>query len=90
MSKMDFITVLDVCRSLGVEPYPRLIRAVRRSASTQYRKLYDKQTPKTLLTKTDGGYRRWSAVFPEDFRSIVEDAIRARPNEPARQPDLFP
>lgn len=83
------VTVIDVCRKIGIEPKPALTWSV----GNQVRHIYETRTgelpPKALRQKTGGGGSHCFAVYPAEMAPEIEKIIRQHEVEAARQPDLF-
>jgi len=83
------ITVPGVCKAMGVEPNPTMMWSVGVTMQNKYRQAYGCQPPKDNRPKTYEEGVHCFAIYPEHFRSTIEDAIRAYGCEQARQGDLF-
>jgi hypothetical protein len=84
------ITVPNVCRDMGVEPTPELMWSVGLIVVNIYKKRYGALPPKDLRFKTYDDGVHCFAIYPETFRSTIEDTIRAQVHEKARQYEMFP
>ena len=83
------ITVIDVCRSLNVEPDPSLTWPVGNLVRGLYERRYGALPEKDLRLKTNGGGSHCFAIYPEHMRADIERIIRAHAHERRRQGDLF-
>lgn len=86
---MPGITVIDVCRAMGVEPEKSMTWAVGSALQRRYEEIFERQPPKELRPKTNGGGSHCFAVYPETWRITIESLIKAHNPDPGRQGDLF-
>ncbi len=83
------ITVIDVCRRIGIEPTSSLTWAVGAIVRDIYERRYGCLPEKDLRTKTNGPGSHCFAIYPESFASIIECEIRRQDCENQRQYELF-
>lgn len=82
------ITVVDVCRSLRVEPTPDLTWPVGAIVRERWERIHGSLPPKALRTKTAGGGSHCFAVYPEDWKPEIESVIRQFQTIATRQGEL--
>lgn len=84
------ITVVDVCREMGVEPVPEMMWSVGNLVRDIYVSRRGELPPKELRPKTyaDGGSHCF-AVYPLDWRQMIMTLISEWGPEQQRQMDLF-
>lgn len=83
------ITVVDVCRQLGIEPNPTLMWSVGALAQAAYVAKFGHSPPKDLRAKTYTEGVHCFAIYPESFRLDIVDIIREHETERAQQLDVF-
>jgi hypothetical protein len=84
------ITVIDVFRSLGIEPTPQATWSVGAAVSGEYFSRVGELPETELRTKTGGGGSHHFATYPEEvWRPIIEEKIKSFDVEAAMQGDLF-
>ena len=83
------IYVPGVCKDMGVEPNPQMMWSVGQIVVRKFQQRYGSLPPKDLRPKTYEEGVHCFAIYPESFRSTIEDVIRAHGYERARQGDLF-
>lgn len=83
------ITVIDVIRSMGIEPTPDLSWSVGNAVRTMWERETGELPPKHLRTKTAGTGSHCFAIYPPAWRDKIAVVIRAHRVEAARQSDLF-
>ena len=84
------ITVIDVFRSLGIEPTPEATWFVGAAVRDEYFSRVGELPDKDLRTKTEGHGSHCCAIYAaEIWRPIIEEKIRSFGSEAARQGDLF-
>lgn len=84
------ITIVDVCRDLGVEPTPALTWPVGTAVRQRFEGIYGSLPYKALRGKTYGnGGSHCFAVYPEEFRREIVAIIQMHSVEAERQMDLF-
>jgi len=81
----SWITVIDVCRAMKIEPTPDLTWSVGPIVRTHYEGLYGAPPPKVLRQKTGGGGSHCFAIYPPEMRRVIESEIRKRQVEAERQ-----
>lgn len=86
---MSELTVIDVCREMGIEPYPELTWAVGGALQAEWNRWFGMQPPKVLRKKTYGPGSHCFAAYPENWRDKIMKAILALETERAKQGDLF-
>lgn len=82
-------TVPELVRLLGVEASDDLHWSIGNAAQRRFAAAYGRQPPKDNFPKTNGGGSHCFAVYPDDFRPVVEELIREHKTEESRQADLF-
>jgi hypothetical protein len=83
------ITIIQVCRDIGVEPNPELTWAVGAAVRNRYIEKTGESPLKQLRPKTDGQGSHCFAIYPNDWHSDIADIIRAHGAEAAKQIDMF-
>ena len=83
------ITVIDVFKAMGLEPAPEQTWAVGAAVRDLYQERFGHLPHKELRSKTSGSGSHCFAVYPEEMRSQIEDAISRVNAAKAAQPDLF-
>lgn len=83
------ITVIDVFRELGLEPVPSATWAVGAAVRDEFYSRFGMLPQKALRPKTDGPGSHCFAVYPEEWRPIIEEKARSIAVEAAKQPDMF-
>jgi hypothetical protein len=84
------ITVIDVIRSMGVEPTPDLTWSVGSIVRGIYKQRCGELPQKDLRRKTDrSGGTHCFAVYPEAMRADIERVVKSHTVEASRQLDLF-
>ena len=84
------LTVIDVCRSLGVVPRPRLMWAIGNAARDLYLERYGHLPEKSLRTKTYRGVgSHCFAIYPEHMRADLERIVWRLAYDAVRQQGLF-
>lgn len=83
------ITVVDVFKSLGLEPTPEQTWAVGAAVRALYEERFGHLPHKELRRKTSGSGSHCFAVYPEEMRPQIQDCIARVNAEKAAQPDLF-
>lgn len=83
------ITIIDVFRELGFEPVKQDTWAIGGIVRNKYYETVGKLPEKKLRTKTCGEGVHCFAVYPESWRPLIADVIRAHATQKANQPDLF-
>jgi hypothetical protein len=82
------LTVVDVCRSLHLEPEDHLMWMAGERARDKWQALGNPMN-RALRTKKNGGGTHMFAVYPGWFRPELERIIKALCTEKDRQGDLF-
>jgi hypothetical protein len=85
----DGITVVDVCRRMGVEPETDLMWSVGNAVRRRYEARYGRLPPKQLRQKTGGGGSHCFAIYPHEWEPVIAEVIRAHGGQKQRQGDLF-
>jgi hypothetical protein len=70
------ITIIDVCRSLGITPEKNLTWAVGNKVRDLYVHKFGSSPTKKLLPKTNGQGSHFIAVYPDKLWSDIERIIR--------------
>jgi hypothetical protein len=83
------ITIIDVFRELGFEPVKQDTWAVGGLVRNKYLEIVGKLPEKKLRTKTCGEGVHCFAVYPDTWRPMIADIIRAHATQKANQLDLF-
>lgn len=83
------ITIVQVCRDLGVEPTPELTWSVGMRVRDLYERRYGALPEKDLRPKTNARGSHCFAVYPEHMRPDIARVIKAHAWERRRQGDLF-
>jgi DNA polymerase III epsilon subunit family exonuclease len=84
------ITVADVIRDMGIELTPHLGWGVGGYVRDLWTAKHHGELPaKELRNKSRGGGTHLIAVYPEDWRKQIEEAIRSYSGKPSAQFDLF-
>jgi hypothetical protein len=80
------ITVIGVCREMGVEPYPEMTWSVGAAVRDEYVRRFGRLPDKRLGRKTyeDKGSHCF-AVYPEDMKDFIKEEIGRHTIELARQ-----
>ena len=71
------ITIIEVFRSLNIEPTPAQSWSVGATVASMYRKTFDSDPPMERRTKTSGKGSHCFAVYPKGWRGRIEEAIKA-------------
>ena len=79
------MTVVDVLRSMQIEPTPDLTWRVGAAVRDMYETTYGAAPPKALRDKTNAGGTHCFAVYPEEMRPMIVRVIRTMQTETARQ-----
>jgi len=80
---------MQVFRSLGIDPEPRLSWSVGSRIATMYKERYGDQPPKDNRPKTSGAGTHCFAIYPDDWRAEIEAEILAHEVARKNQGDLF-
>ena len=83
------IHVTQVCKDMGVEPNPRMMWSVGQIMQAKYTKEFGVPPPKDNRPKTYEEGVHCMAIYPPDWRPLIEAEIVAYGYEKARQGDLF-
>lgn len=86
---VTLITVMDVFRSMGIDPDPRDSWSVGAKMASAYAAEHGRQPPKDNRKKTSGAGTHCFALYPAEWAPRIEDAIRAICSEERQQGDLF-
>lgn len=74
--EIEMITVIDVIREWGIEPTRRMTVTVGTVVREQWRDKNNGELPlKALRPKTNGKGSHCIAVYPDEWRTIILDAI---------------
>jgi hypothetical protein len=87
--KTKEITIIDVMRDMGVEPDKDITWPVGLVVSNHWRSLHGELPPSRLRQKTDGGGSHHFAVYPEEWRPLIEKVINQHKPDPSKQMSLF-
>jgi len=85
---MTEITVVDVIRSMQIEPTPALTWMVGARVRELYYERMGVLPPKELRTKTAGIGSHCFAIYPAVMRENIEAIVRECETEAARQIDM--
>lgn len=88
MNAGGWITIIDVCREIGVEPEPNMTWSV----GARVRDLYEASGGTiryALRQKTNGGGSHQFAIYPPSWRERIVREIRRHGAHAARQGSLF-
>jgi hypothetical protein len=83
------ITVPEVFRAMGLEPTPDLTWAVGAAVRDRYQERFGHLPEKKLRAKTSGTGSHCFAVYPADWREVIEECIKRVNAAKSAQPDLF-
>lgn len=83
------ITIIDVFKAMGLEPSSELTWSVGAAVRDRYQEAHGKLPEKELRAKTSGAGSHCFAVYPENWRHVIEDCISRVNTAKAAQPDLF-
>lgn len=83
------ITIIDVCRIMGVEPTPELTWAVGAAVRDLWVERHGVLPEKELRPKTAGPGSHCFAIYPETMRDEIENIIAKHHTEAARQMTIF-
>jgi hypothetical protein len=86
---MSGVTVIDICRELGVEITPELKWSVGAEVRARYEARFGRLSDKELRTKTSGTGSHCFAVYPGIMVPDIREVIRAHRAEAQRQGSLF-
>jgi hypothetical protein len=87
--RRNTITVVDVCRELGVEPYSDLTWSVGARVRDLYEARFGYLPGKELRPKTRDRGSHCFAVYPVSMRDAIAEIIGTHRTEARRQRDLF-
>lgn len=79
------LTVVNVCRALGVELKPETTWSIGAIVRQIYQDRFGHLPPKELRQKTSGTGSHCFAVYPEEMRAEIERVIREHRAEASRQ-----
>jgi hypothetical protein len=82
------ITVVDVIRSLGIEPEPRLTWSVGNAVRALYESRNGSLPEKDLRGKTSGKGSHCFAIYPKHMKTDIEKIVRSHQVQAARQLNL--
>jgi hypothetical protein len=82
---MSTITVMDVFRALNIEPDPNTAWMVGARVRERWRQEAGALPPKGLRRKTSGGGTHCFALYPAEWRPLIEAEIRSVGAEAAKQ-----
>lgn len=88
-SRKHGVTIVDVCRDIGVEVEPRLTWAVGNRVRELWEQRHGGLPEKELRRKTAGKGSHCLAVYPEHWRNDIETIIRLHETMERSQGDLF-
>jgi hypothetical protein len=83
------ITIIQVFRSLGIDPSSDVSWSVGNRVAALYRAEFGADPPKELRQKTAGSGSHCFAVYPAGWRRQIAEIIRAVCADEARQAPLF-
>jgi len=83
------ITVLDVAREIGMKPSSQEAWEIGAAVRDAYEKAVGSLPIKALRQKTNGEGSHCFAVYPEEFRPMIEAAIHRLCADRDAQIDLF-
>lgn len=83
------ITVLDVARDLGLQPSVQEAWEIGAAVRDAYEQAVGQLPVKALRQKTSGAGSHCFAVYPEEFRPMIEATVRRLATDRAKQIDLF-
>lgn len=83
------ITVIEVFKSMGLEPSPDVTWPVGAAVRDRFLKRYGRLPSKELRPKTSGHGSHCFAVYPDDWRPLIVDIIKKARATKAAQSDLF-
>ena len=86
---MNGITVMQVFKSLGVNPEPTISWSVGSRMAQLWRDAEGREPTKELRPKTTGGGSHCFAIYPFDWRPAIERVIRETTDIAKSQGDLF-
>jgi hypothetical protein len=82
------ISVIDVIRSMKVDPEPQLCWTVGALTREAWRSEYGELPEKQLRPKTSGGGTHCFAVYPASWRHRIAKFVSAYKTQAAKQGDL--
>lgn len=85
-----WITIIDVCREMGIEPDKTFTWPVGFTMQNLYYAKFKEQPPKENAPKTNGkGGVHCFAHYPPEWRERIEKEINIYQVERSKQDDLF-
>lgn len=83
---VGFVTIIDRCRALGIEPHKKLTWPVGDLMQRRFVELHGHQPPKMLRRKTRGTGSHCLAMYPFELVPVIDATIRAVAGSIAAEP----
>lgn len=86
---MRYITIIEVMRDMGVEPTKDVSWPVGETVSNHWESLHGERPLRRTCPKTNGGGSHSFAVYPEEWRPLIEKIVNEHKPDPSKQMSLF-